>query len=302
MSREVAFTFILTFLPLLYISVFLHEFGHAVIGRWSGWVVTSFGVGIAHPLWVWNWHGTKVFFCRSRWWQGLTIQFSPRILPSRRQATWALIGGILANGFAAWVAFALWWWLPWGDGVWLAITAINGYMCLASFIPFTGRFGNATMRSDGAPILQTLQGLEPEAISVARVQAVAALRGLWESVGDTLGLYVHLLVAALSWADLGDAERAEQLCAEAEAVPVNHSPLTRAYGAMVRATVSRYAGKFEASAAALDEAEEEFRALSHEVGLWLVAWARAELMLKQGEGSRAVESLRALSAHALFAE
>lgn len=302
MSKDIALTFILAFLPVLYISIFLHEFGHVVMGRWSGFVVTSFGVGIARPLWVWNWRGTKVFFCRSRWRQALTIWLSPRILPPRRQLVWALTGGVLANGVVALVAFVLWWLLPWGDGVWLAITAINAYMCLTNLIPFTVRFGNAPMRSDGAQILQTLQGREPEAIASARAQMVATLRGLWEAVGDTLGLYTHLLVGALSWADLGDAERAEQLCAEAEAVPLNHSPFTRAYGAVVRGIVSRYAGKIEASAAALDEAEKEFRALNHEAGLLLVALGRAELMLKQEETSRAVESLSTLSAHALFAE
>jgi len=36
---------------MLYVSIFVHEAGHVLLGRAVGFVVTSFGLGLAHP-WV----------------------------------------------------------------------------------------------------------------------------------------------------------------------------------------------------------------------------------------------------------
>ncbi|MBV9124746.1 MAG: site-2 protease family protein [Planctomycetes bacterium] len=67
---------LVVFLPVFYLSVFAHELGHALVGRWKGLRITSFGLGTAHPFWVGDWRGTRVFLCRTRPFQGMTFSTS----------------------------------------------------------------------------------------------------------------------------------------------------------------------------------------------------------------------------------
>ncbi len=85
MSKDIALTFIFASLPVLYVSTFLHELGHALMALRSGFIVSSFGLGTARPLWVWDWRGTKVYLCRQRSRLGLTWLLNPQIYPSRQQ-------------------------------------------------------------------------------------------------------------------------------------------------------------------------------------------------------------------------
>ena len=64
-------TMALAFLPVLYASCFVHEVGHAVAGKSTGFV-TSFGMGHMRPFCVIPIAGTRVFFCLER----------PRVGPS----------------------------------------------------------------------------------------------------------------------------------------------------------------------------------------------------------------------------
>jgi tetratricopeptide (TPR) repeat protein len=124
------------------------------------------------------------------------------------------------------------------------------------------------------------------------LQRLEALGSLWEAIGDTRGRYMHLLPAAVTWAELGDLD-------EALLLPIEE-PFLRAYGAAVRGIVARHAGDIASSAAALQEAEAGFRALDHLPGQFIVAWARAELLLHQGEAARAADSLDELAAHPIL--
>src|SRR5438270_7476846 len=43
---------LLALYPILYVSAFARELGHALLGRWSGFLVTAFGLGTGRPFWV----------------------------------------------------------------------------------------------------------------------------------------------------------------------------------------------------------------------------------------------------------
>ena len=45
---------------LMYALAFFHELGHALLARWNGFVVTSFGVGAGRFFWVGSWRGTRI--------------------------------------------------------------------------------------------------------------------------------------------------------------------------------------------------------------------------------------------------
>ncbi len=66
-------TFLLLLLPLYYGSAFAHELGHALMGKLSGFAVTSFGLGFARPWLVFSVRGTRIFFCRSKPLGGVTF-------------------------------------------------------------------------------------------------------------------------------------------------------------------------------------------------------------------------------------
>src|SRR5262249_61911887 len=129
------------------------------------------------------------------------------------------------------------------------------------------------------------------------IQMVRLLRGLWEAVGDRLGLSMYLLDAALAWRDLGNHELARKCLEEAEALAGDHSPSRKALGLALRGTVVREAGDLAGSAAAFAEAGERFRALQHQAGLFLVDFGRAELLLRQGDVSGGRARLEELTGH-----
>ena len=64
----------LSWLPILYFSIFAHEFGHAAMGYSVGLTVNSFGVGIGRPWSVVGWARTRIFFCRTHLFQGITFR------------------------------------------------------------------------------------------------------------------------------------------------------------------------------------------------------------------------------------
>jgi hypothetical protein len=176
---------------------------------------------------------------------------------------------------------------------------LNAALAVVNLVPFNVRVGKAVFRTDGRLIWQTLRTGLTSSAPPDRINLAEALHALWQSVGDTLALYVHLLSAALAWVELGDSGRAGELCAEAEALPLDHSPFTRAYGALVRGIVAGRPGNPAAGAAELDTAEHEFRTMGHEAGLFLVAWARAELGLEGGDAAGAAADLDDLASHRL---
>ena len=70
-------------LPVLYLSIVVHELGHAVLGWLAGWRITSLGMGTGRPLLVLSWRGVRVYFCRNRPLQGLTFLYAPQLYPAR---------------------------------------------------------------------------------------------------------------------------------------------------------------------------------------------------------------------------
>lgn len=288
---------VLAFYPVLYVALLCHELGHVVLGRWQGFVITSFGLGIGRPFLVWNWRNARVYLCRKHAFNGLTFMSAPQLFPSRRQTLWMLSGGMLAHALLTLLSLSLWWGLPWGESVWLLAAGINASLGVMTMVPFKATIGDVALQSDGFHMVQVLRNGMLSNPAPDRVRLLRTLRGFWQEIGDNLGLYTHLLDAAEAWMQLGNAEEAERLCAEAEALVIEHSTFTRAYGKVVCSAVARAAGKLEASAASLEEALQGFSALDHEAGLFVVAWERAELKLKQGEAAEAAASLHALACH-----
>jgi WD40 repeat protein/predicted Ser/Thr protein kinase len=279
------------FWVVLCVAAFTEVLGLALAGRWLGWRVTSFGVGLGYPLCLWEWGGTRVYLGRRLLFWGACFCFSPQIHPPPRRVVPLLLAGFAGNALLAGLALGLWWLLPWGGPLWLLVAGVNGLVVLVSLLPLSA------LGTRMAHVREVLRdGLLTPPIR-RRLLYVNVLRDLGGGFVDAPGYHVSLLEAAGAWLELGDVEQAEGLCAEAALLPVEHSPLAAGMAALTRGRVTREAGRLAASALALDEAERLFAGMSHEVGLFLVAHQRAELLSRRGEHAAARASLEGLLGH-----
>ncbi len=235
---------ILLALPISYVSLFIHELGHALVGHAAGFTVTSFGIGTAGPFCVIPVGTIRIYFCLARRMSGLTFAFMPQIYPAKWRLVAFMAGGIVANEIAAALSLALWWSLSWGHVFWVMAAMVNGFMGLISLIPFNFKAGNAPMRTDGAVIVQALRWGTIRVPGPMYVQSLAAFRRLWLAIGDTQMLRVYLLAAAGAWSQLDEQDRAMALCAEADALP---DPLSLAYGALLQSYAPALSSRQDAS-------------------------------------------------------
>jgi tetratricopeptide (TPR) repeat protein len=263
--------------PLVYASILVHELGHAAVGQMVGCRVTSFGLGTAHPLLVLSRRRTRLFLCRTRPFQGITFTYWPQFFPPRAGAIALYSGGILANALALFVSLALYRWMPWGNGIWLWAAVINGVFAATSLIPVSFRMGNATARTDGALILASLLSRSVSLPPPVLIESVAALRGLWDSIGDRVILRVYLLACIGAWIELEDLERAETVSAEAAALPETEFSAHRGLAALLHSSIASGMGRMDDAVEALNQAEGTFRGLDHEAGLFLTDLQRAQL-------------------------
>jgi hypothetical protein len=270
---------------ILYVSNFIHELGHAIMGWGNGFVISSFGLGWGRPGWVVRWRRVRLYFCLHRPFHGFTFAVTPQIFSSRRQKVGLLLGGVLANAVAAAVALMLWWMVP-GHFILLLVAAgWNAFSVFENLIPFRFKVGKFTHFSDGALVVRTLRGNRRELVE--NIRYLEIIGGHLQAVGDNLTLSCHQLGAALAWTALGAPERAEKLCAQAEALPVDDWAFFRSYAALVRGIVALSSGRIKDSESALDEAEKGFGGAANQGGLILVSSARADLHAAQGNMQQA---------------
>lgn len=285
---------LLLFYPLLYGSVFLHELGHALVGRASGFAIGSFGLGTARPWLVVSVRGTKVCLAWIRPFQGITFACWPSIYPSRLQMVGFSAGGILANTLGTGFFLILWQWLPWGGGVWPVAAFTNAILGGTSLIPFQVRVGKMPLRTDGALILQVLRTGGFATPSAALIQTLNQLRGLWAAIGDTLTLRVYLLSAAGAWLELGDRERGLALVYEADTLPGACPPGIQALRLIVQAQMAAD-DQLDAAEQGLDSAEGWYRSVGSLTAVRLVALCRVTLRLRRGDAVGARHDLEALA-------
>jgi hypothetical protein len=290
---------ILAIMPMVWMAIFVHEAGHALMGWLVGFEITAFGVGLGRLIFVLKCCGVRIYFGLQHSFRGFTWVSYPQLFPSRLSQAAFLAGGVAANMLVGLMAGLLWLYLPWGQMLWAVAAVVNVVIGLPNLIPFWTKAGSVSFPTDGVLILQALRGNPLELSPPIGIEFVSSFEPFWEATGDVRIHEVNLLGSAWSWCDLGDAEYALTLIARAESLPRNDTPHARAYRAAARGNVLTSAGDPEAAAAALDEAASLFAALHHDGGLWLVSFERANLALRMGETAEAIRLLKALQSHRL---
>jgi hypothetical protein len=280
--------------PIVYVSCFVHEIGHAVVGRAVGFVTTSFGMGLARFWCVIKCRGVVIYFGATHPLQGLTFVVMPNLSPSRWQMAAFTAGGILANAGLALLALAMSSLGPRGNLVWLTIAAVNGVLAVICLVPFRFKVGKAPLRTDGALILQALTTATLRAPAPTTIQSVRSLRSLWESVGDNICLRLNLLSAAMAWAELEDFQNAEQILVDLESLPKWNTPIERFIEAMLQAHIAFGMGKVDHGHEALNAAEDQCQSKETAAGLFSVVIMRASAKVLSGDAAGSAADLDAL--------
>ncbi len=292
---------LLALFPVLYLSIFLHEVGHALMGRISGYVVAAFGTGLGPPVWVVKVLGTRIYFGLRKPTQGLTWLLCRQLNASKRSQIAMLSGGILVNLLVG-LAAGLLWLLLWSNEVLLLTSGINLYFGLTNLIPFSFRVGQFTHRSDGAQILQILREGKTDRPAASIITLAKSLSPFWEAIGCTQIHRIYLLAAAESWLSLGDVEQAQSFFEQAILLPRGDSssempiiyPIEGAIEELVRSKVARSIGKLEESSQALDRAGVLFAGMADQIGTFHVAMERSRLTWQMGDQRVAVSQLESL--------
>jgi hypothetical protein len=293
------FIALLALLLAMYLGAFVHESGHALFGWWMGYRVTSFGMGVGRPLVVWRCGTTRVYFALSRPMQGITFVVHPRLLPPVGASLTYLAGGpILQSVFAVLLVGAAWL-IPRGREALLLAGVVNGVWAFVNFIPMRVRIGTFTMRSDGRLMLDFLRRGSIETPIRDLVHTIEGLRGLWTRVGDTLILRCTLLGQAIKWVELGACEPARHSWEESESLPSEPWSWLQAYRLLVQAEVASASGSQQVAQQAITRAEELFAAEDHIEGLFLIAMARVNIHLREGDIQAARTRLAELAKHPL---
>ncbi len=292
------FLMLLALWPVLYVATLVHELGHALLARWNGFTVTSCGVGLARPVFVFTWSGGRYYLAPTLSMQGFTFTFFPALYPTRRQVLPYLLGGVLANFLLAGIGLLLWYWLSWGKSFWLMVAVING-LYLSNLIPMRVRVGVFHAETDGALVLRALWRGLVSGPPTGRIYMAQAMDELWRKVGDQLGRFVFGLEAVLAWCELGHLPQARRLLAEIETYPLETTPFSNALLALVRSSVARLAGHREEAGRDLDEASAHFAQLHHEAGALMIAIERIDLLLDQSQAQEAAQRVQGLLAHPL---
>jgi hypothetical protein len=237
-----------------YVSAFAHELGHALMGWWMGYEVTSFGLGIARPILVFGWGDTRVYFCLRQSADGLTFVL-PRGQVTTVQQVAFLSGGILANIILSLIGVGLWYSLAWVPAFWLTIAGCNLLFVVGALVPH-----QHLLASDGRQILQVLRGRPEPGSVVEPLHRMHRFRELWHSVGDRR-MEAHCLQGAAGvWGMLGDSAHAHGLVREAEALGAPHLSILDAVAILEQGEADHKAGRLDAAAEAYEKARRLFAA------------------------------------------
>jgi hypothetical protein len=297
---EMALT-VMLLLPVVYLSAMCHEVGHAILGRWAGYVVRTSGMGLGRPLLRWRIAGIQFYLGDQTPFQGLTLVFQPRLLSSRTQALQFGLGGVLANFLL--VPLALFGWAFWpfeyGGLFWLLAAGFNLVFAVANLLPIRVRIGRGVLMSDGAMVLYALRAGQFPSAPVNTIAMVHTLRGLLQDLGDRFMQTIYGLAAAQAWLALGSGSRASELCMAATRDAEPLSPVVEGLIALTRAGVAIKSHGPEQAAAFLAQAESAFGRLQHEAGLLYVALRRAELLVRVGDSEGALRELEPIGTSAL---
>jgi tetratricopeptide (TPR) repeat protein len=286
-------------LAVVYISVLCHEGGHAVMAWLCGIRVTAFGTGTGKPFFFCNCRGVRMYLGLQRPLQGLTLVFPEQVYLSRLQVTGFFLGGVFAHLLLASIGLWLLWQVPGLRHLWYSVVAVNGVYAIANLLPGSPQIGPYQAKTDGARILAYLRTGGFNSPAPARLGVYRLLHPLLVKIGDRVGSRNLLQTAADSWREMGVLDQADELCLEALDRLDELPPVSQALLRLSQCLIASESGRSDEAREALQQAEQTFRALDHEAGLFVAKLASVDLLRTTGELTEALATLDSLVAHPL---
>ncbi len=234
--------------PALYLTIMVHELGHALAGTLAGFRMVSCGIGIARPFAKIRIAGVWFYLARPLL-LGMGLAIPERLGPNRKALAILYAGGPLANlaaGLVAWVVSRQLvdsTFLGVFMGVFMAFSIMDG---IGNLLPFySSRYG---MSSDGMTIVRCIRNTHffDLAHSITSYERVFAL---CKSLDAREGTAYFGRLLALQCASMGDFQTAEELL-EDPALPTA-KPNSLAYQIDFLARVTVAVGKKAPNAEAL---------------------------------------------------
>ncbi|MBK05198.1 MAG: hypothetical protein CL920_16080 [Deltaproteobacteria bacterium] len=285
----------LGFMGVMYISIFVHEFGHAVLGRLVGGTVTSFGVGFGKPYLTMNWGETRVYLCRARPFGGLTYVVFPELFSPLRKTIWMYAGGFVCNLFVALLAAGCAFFYAGLVAYWCWIVAlVNVLLFLGSAFPYRGFMGDAPVMSDGALIWMLWSQKEYDLLPSSQLTQSEVLGGLFEEVGDRRGREMLRLMGIASWLQLQVPEEAQALSASMDEKILQKLPIMESFSYLLRGMVETERQQCEEAMESFSKARLLLEKLGDEGGLFLCRLSVLECDIAQGQYEDAKRELARL--------
>lgn len=267
--------------PVLWVSVLLHEAGHALAGKLAGYHVAAWGLGDGEPLLLVPSASrptrTRFFVCRRSPFSGYTGAIFPGLLPTRGQAIAFVLGGPTANLLLAVAGLGV---LGANGGginvvLGLLLIGVNALLCLMALAP--GRAGG--LPTDGMR-LTGLLGVRPAHVPAASPQAILDQADLWRRLHAPTLVQFSLLSAAVAAAQIGDTTTARTCLNEAVALPD-----LDAYARLAQGVHLETAGNAERTREAFRQARTAYQAAGHR------AAARMTHIYEAGDDADALNDL-----------
>jgi len=247
-SLPISFRVLVLLFPALYLTILVHELGHALAGTLAGFRMVSCGIGNARPFAKIRIAGV-CFYLAHPLLLGMGLAIPERLGPNRNALAILYAGGPLANlavGLVAWVVWRQlvdWTFLGVFVGVFVAFSFMDG---IGNLLPFySSRYG---MSSDGLTIIRCIRNTRffDLAHSITSYERVFAL---CKSLDAREGMAYFGRSLALQCASMGDFQTAEEML-EDPALPAAE-PNSLAYQVDFLARVTIAVGKKAPNAEAL---------------------------------------------------
>lgn len=217
---------ILTLVCCFFISIAIHEFGHMVSGRLSGWHVAGFGIGMSPQLVSVPCFGTRFFVS----WPpsgGLTLGFDEEVVVDPRRMLPFLLGGPIADFFMVILLLGVWNLV--GPHVIVAAAFYNSLLLvLLDISPQTFRVKGVELRSDCLQIAQILRGTWYRWNSPGMMMRSSDhIYKMSKKLDSIQGMVSSRLTEAIWCAEIGDTQSAAKLIDE----ECFHDPRRNGYAA-----------------------------------------------------------------------
>ncbi|MHC4600576.1 MAG: site-2 protease family protein [Planctomycetota bacterium] len=192
----------------VYLSTWIHECGHAVAGKISGFRITSVGIGFGAPLLRWQLGDTVFFISLRRPFQGITTSVRDSWPTKKSAKATLLLGGLGANLVFAGLAYGGYRFLP-DLSAWFSLLAlVNAAFAILSLLPANIALPGVALKTDASQVLTLFFGKKKPRERFVGVHDAERFVAFLSAVEDRYGEFHYRIHLASNLTVIGHPRRA----------------------------------------------------------------------------------------------